>query len=139
LTTAPRAIPSHAGAAVGDTAGHNTAPTVRLACELHRATTRLARIHRRDLRAVRRLVHLHNISVPRRIVAALPRYASRTATRCTTSTSRPTILFLAADGNYCHEETDPPLRRLSAAQPAFAQIDIVDWRLRHRASRVPRS
>jgi glycosyltransferase involved in cell wall biosynthesis len=46
----------------------------------------------------------------------------------------PTILFLGADGMYCGAQTDAPTcARCLGAQPAFAAIDIVAWRARHRA------
>ncbi len=45
----------------------------------------------------------------------------------------PTILFLGTDGMYCGAQTDPgACARCLAAQPAFAAIDIVAWRARHR-------
>jgi glycosyltransferase involved in cell wall biosynthesis len=45
----------------------------------------------------------------------------------------PTILFLGVDGMYCGAQTDPAIcTRCLGAQPAFAQIDIVTWRERHR-------
>ena len=82
------------------------------------------------------LVHLHNISGCRDgIIAALA--VLRVPYGYTVhdlNFACPTILFLAADGNYCYEETAPDVcGACLAAQPAFAQIDIVDWRLRHRA------
>jgi glycosyltransferase involved in cell wall biosynthesis len=44
------------------------------------------------------------------------------------------MLFLGADGNYCYEQTDPGVcGACLRAQPAFAGVDIVDWRARHRA------
>jgi glycosyltransferase involved in cell wall biosynthesis len=46
----------------------------------------------------------------------------------------PTILFLGVDGMYCGAQTDPSFcTRCLAAQPAYAKIDIVEWRVRHRA------
>ena len=82
------------------------------------------------------IVHLHNISGCRDgIIAALA--VLRVPYGYTVhdlNFACPTILFLAADGNYCYEETDPAVcRACLSAQPAFAQVDIVEWRLRHRA------
>ena len=46
----------------------------------------------------------------------------------------PTILFLGVDGMYCGAQTDPSFcAHCLAAQPPFAEIDIVAWRTRHRA------
>ena len=82
------------------------------------------------------LLHLHNISGCRDGIAAalvalgLP-YGY---TVHDLSFACPTILFLGADGNYCYQETDPAVcGACLRAQPAFAHIDIADWRARHRA------
>ena len=82
------------------------------------------------------LVHLHNISGCRDgIITALA--ALRVPYGYTVhdlNFACPTILFLGVDGNYCGQVTDPiECRACLRAQPAFAQIDIVDWRLRHGA------
>ena len=46
----------------------------------------------------------------------------------------PTILFLGVDGMYCGAQTEASFcARCLEAQPAFAGIDIVAWRDRHRA------
>ncbi len=82
------------------------------------------------------LIHLHNISGCRDgIIAALAALGLPYGyTVHDLNFACPTILFLAADGNYCYEETDPvKCSACLGAQPAFAQVDIVDWRLRHRA------
>ena len=81
------------------------------------------------------LIHLHNISGCRDgILAALA--VLRVPYGYTVhdlNFACPTILFLGADGDYCFEETDPVVcGACLAAQPAFAHIDISDWRLRHR-------
>jgi len=82
------------------------------------------------------LVHMHNISGCRDgIISALA--VLRVPYGYTVhdlNFACPTILFLGADGNYCYEETDPAVcSACLSAQPAFAHIDIIDWRLRHRA------
>lgn len=82
------------------------------------------------------LVHLHNISGCRDgIFAALaPLRVPYGYTVHDLNFACPTILFLGVDGNYCGEVTDA--RRCQAclaAQPAFAGVDVVDWRLRHGA------
>ena len=46
----------------------------------------------------------------------------------------PTMLFLGVDGNYCGQVTDAAAcAACLRAQPPFAGVDIVDWRLRHAA------
>ena len=82
------------------------------------------------------LIHLHNISGCRDgVIAALA--VLRVPYGYTVhdlNFACPTILFLGADGDYCYEETDPAVcGACLSAQPAFAQIDIIDWRQRHRA------
>jgi len=82
------------------------------------------------------LLHLHNISGCRDgIAAALAALGLPYGyTVHDLNFACPTILFLGADGNYCHEETDPDVcNACLAAQPAFAHIDIADWRARHGA------
>jgi glycosyltransferase involved in cell wall biosynthesis len=82
------------------------------------------------------LLHLHNISGCRDgIVEALAALGLPYGyTVHDLNFACPTILFLGADGNYCHEQTDPAVcGACLSAQPAFAHVDIVDWRARHRA------
>ena len=82
------------------------------------------------------LIHLHNISGCRDgIVAALAALdVPYGYTVHDLSFACPTILFLGADGNYCHEETDPVVcSACLAAQPSFAHVGIVGWRAQHRA------
>ena len=81
------------------------------------------------------VVHLHNISGCRDgIFAALA--SSRIPYGYTVHDlgfACPTLLFLGADGNYCFEQTDAAVcGGCLRAQPAFAGVDIVDWRARHR-------
>ncbi len=81
------------------------------------------------------LVHLHNISGCRDgIVAALAAQdVPYGYTVHDLSFACPTILFLGADGNYCHEETDAAVcSACLRAQPQFAHVDIVGWRAQHR-------
>ena len=82
------------------------------------------------------LIHLHNISGCRDgIITALG--ALRVPYGYTVhdlNFACPTILFLSVDGNYCGQVTDQSVcSTCLRAQPAFAQVDIVDWRLRHGA------
>jgi GT2 family glycosyltransferase len=81
------------------------------------------------------LVHLHNISGCRDgILEALGSlglpygYTVHDLNFCC-----PTITFLGPDEMFCGVQTDAATcRRCLAAQPAFADIDIVAWRDRHR-------
>ena len=80
------------------------------------------------------LLHLHNISGCREgLMSAVQ--ALRLPYGYTVhdiNFASPTITFLTPDGTYCGGETDPV--RCNAclkAQPAFAHVDIVDWRTRH--------
>jgi len=82
------------------------------------------------------LVHLHNISGCRDgIFAALA--ASGVPFGYTVHDlgfACPTLLFLGADGNYCFEQTDPAVcGACLRTQPAYAGVDIEDWRARHQA------
>jgi glycosyltransferase involved in cell wall biosynthesis len=82
------------------------------------------------------LVHLHNITGCRDgIVDALAALdVPYGYTVHDFNFACPTILFLGVDGMYCGAVTDPAVcGRCLAAQPAFASIDIVAWRVRHRA------
>jgi glycosyltransferase involved in cell wall biosynthesis len=82
------------------------------------------------------LVHLHNVSGCRDgIIRALEALAVPYGyTVHDLNFACPTILFLGVDGNYCGQVTDPSVCRMCLqAQPPFAQVDIVDWRLRHGA------
>jgi len=81
------------------------------------------------------LVHLHNISGCRDgILEALPAlglpygYTVHDLNFCC-----PTITFLGPDEMFCGVQTDAATcARCLAVQPAFAGIDIVAWRERHR-------
>ena len=82
------------------------------------------------------VVHLHNLSGCRDgIITALA--ALRVPYGYTVhdlNFACPTMLFLGVDGNYCGQVTEQSVcARCLRAQPAFAQVDIVDWRLRHGA------
>jgi glycosyltransferase involved in cell wall biosynthesis len=82
------------------------------------------------------VVHLHNVSGERNgIVTALA--ALRVPYGYTIhdlNFACPTMLFLAVDGNYCGQVTDASAcAACLRAQPPFAGVDIVDWRLRHGA------
>ncbi len=82
------------------------------------------------------LLHLHNISGCREgIAAALAALGLPYGyTVHDLNFACPTILFLGADGNYCHQQTDPAVcNACLAAQPALAHIEIADWRSRHGA------
>jgi GT2 family glycosyltransferase/glycosyltransferase involved in cell wall biosynthesis len=81
------------------------------------------------------LIHLHNISACRggllQAMAATPLPFGYTVHDV--NFGCPTITFLDASGQYCGAVTDPETcRRCLARQPDFADIDIVDWRTRHR-------
>ncbi len=82
------------------------------------------------------LVHLHNISACREglLEAMADLDVPFGYTVHDVNFGCPTITFLDASGRYCGAISDPETcRRCLAAQPDFAQIDIVDWRVRHRA------
>jgi len=82
------------------------------------------------------LIHLHNISGCRDgIASALATLGVPYGyTVHDLSFACPTILFLGVDGKYCHQQTDPAVcQACLRAQPAFAHIDISDWRGEHRA------
>jgi len=82
------------------------------------------------------LVHLHNISGCRSgIISALATLdVPYGYTVHDLSFACPTILFLGVDGKYCHQQTDPAVcAACLRQQPAFAHIDISDWRAQHRA------
>ncbi len=82
------------------------------------------------------LVHLHNISGCRDgIVEALGAIGVPYGyTVHDLSFACPTILFLGADGNYCHQQTDPAVcGRCLSGRPEFAHIDIEAWRAQHGA------
>jgi glycosyltransferase involved in cell wall biosynthesis len=82
------------------------------------------------------VIHLHNITGSREgLVEALAAidvpygYTTHDFTFAC-----PTILFLGVDGMYCGAQTDASFcARCLAAQPPFAQVDIVGWRAMHRA------
>ncbi len=81
------------------------------------------------------LVHVHNVSACRDgIVTALSALDVPFGyTVHDVNAACPTITFLGADGMYCGAQTDPAVcRRCLAAQPPFADVDIVAWRERHR-------
>ena len=82
------------------------------------------------------LIHLHNVSGCRDgIITALA--ALRVPYGYTVhdlNFACPTILFLGVDGSYCGQVTDTVrCQACLNAQPPFAGVDIVDWRLRHGA------
>lgn len=80
------------------------------------------------------LVHLHNISGSHEgLQQALPEAGVPYGyTAHDLSFACPTITFLTPEGLYCGGRTDAQTcARCLAAQPAFAQVDIVDWRERH--------
>jgi glycosyltransferase involved in cell wall biosynthesis len=82
------------------------------------------------------VVHLHNITGCRdgifEALAALDVPYGYTTHDFTFAC--PTILFLGVDGMYCGAQTDATFcTRCLGAQPAYAGIDIVAWRDRHRA------
>jgi glycosyltransferase involved in cell wall biosynthesis len=82
------------------------------------------------------VVHLHNVSGARDgIVTALS--ALRVPYGYTIhdlNFACPTMLFLGVDGKYCGQVTDASAcAACLRAQPPFAGVDIVDWRLRHGA------
>ena len=82
------------------------------------------------------LVHLHNISGCRDgIMSALATLdVPYGYTVHDLSFACPTILFLGIDGRYCHQQTDPAVcAACLRQQPAFAHVDITDWRAQHRA------
>ena len=81
------------------------------------------------------LVHVHNVSSCREgLVAALAAIEVPFGyTVHDINVACPTITFLGADGMYCGAQTDPAVcARCLAAQPPFANVDIVAWRERHR-------
>ena len=81
------------------------------------------------------LLHLHNVSACRDgIFTALERSGIPYGyTVHDLNFACPTITFLGADEMYCGAETDAAAcGRCLAAQPAFAGMDIVAWRARHR-------
>lgn len=80
------------------------------------------------------LVHLHNVSGCRdgifAALASLPVPYGYTVHDL--GFACPTLLFLGTDGDYCFEQTDAAVcGACLRAQPAFAGVDIVDWRARH--------
>lgn len=80
------------------------------------------------------LVHLHNISGCREgligTVEALGLPYGYTVHDL--NFACPTITFRTSDGMYCGSETDPArCDTCLKAQPAFAGVDIADWRVRH--------
>ncbi len=82
------------------------------------------------------LVHLHNISACREgILLALEKLPVPYGyTVHDLNFACPTITFLAADGMYCHAQTETAVcSRCLAAQPAFERVDIGAWRTRHHA------
>jgi hypothetical protein len=82
------------------------------------------------------LIHLHNISGCRDgIVSALATLGVPYGyTVHDLSFACPTILFLGVDGKYCHQQTNPAVcNACLRQQPAFAHVDIADWRAQHRA------
>lgn len=81
------------------------------------------------------LIHLHNISACRDgVLTALDSLGVPYGyTVHDLNFACPTITFHGADGMYCGAPTDPAVcARCLAAQPAFAGVDIVAWRDRHR-------
>ena len=81
------------------------------------------------------LFHLHNVSGCREgILAALAQLRIPYGyTVHDLNFACPTITFLGPDGMYCGAETRAAAcSRCLAAQPAFAEVDIVAWRARHR-------
>jgi len=81
------------------------------------------------------LFHLHNVSGCREgILTALAELRIPYGyTVHDLNFACPTITFLGPDGMYCGAETDAAVcSRCLAAQPAFAEVDIVAWRARHR-------
>jgi len=83
------------------------------------------------------LIHLHNVSGSREGIlgALLALGIPYGYTAHDLNVACPTITFLNAEGKYCGAETDAAVcARCLAAQPAFAQTDIVAWRARHRAA-----
>lgn len=81
------------------------------------------------------LFHLHNISGCREgILTALAELAIPFGyTVHDLNFACPTITFLGTDGMYCGAQTDAAVcSHCLAAQPAFAAVDIVSWRARHR-------
>ena len=82
------------------------------------------------------LVHLHNISGGRDGVAEAlaTRAIAYGYTVHDLSFACPTITFLDANYEYCGGVTDPVVcNRCLAAQPPFAETDIVQWRENHGA------
>ncbi|MBE7523807.1 MAG: glycosyltransferase [Burkholderiales bacterium] len=82
------------------------------------------------------LVHVHNLSACRDglLTALASLDLPYGYTVHDVNAACPTITFLDARGMYCGAQTDPSTcRACLAAQPAFAEIDIVAWRQRHRA------
>jgi len=82
------------------------------------------------------VVHLHNLSGCRDgIITALAALdVPYGYTVHDLNFACPTMLFLGVDGNYCGQVTDQNVcARCLRTQPAFAQVDITDWRLRHGA------
>jgi GT2 family glycosyltransferase/glycosyltransferase involved in cell wall biosynthesis len=81
------------------------------------------------------LIHLHNISGCREgLLTALAELAIPYGyTVHDLNFACPTITFHDANGKYCHAVTDAAAcGRCLAAQPEFADIDIVAWREGHR-------
>jgi GT2 family glycosyltransferase/glycosyltransferase involved in cell wall biosynthesis len=81
------------------------------------------------------LVHLHNVSGARdAFLDALPGSGVPYGyTVHDLNFACPTITFLDAKGRYCQGETDPAAcRACLTAQPAFAGVDVEQWRARHR-------
>jgi glycosyltransferase involved in cell wall biosynthesis len=82
------------------------------------------------------VVHLHNISGCRDglVEALMTLDLPYGYTVHDLNFACPTILLLGVDGMYCGAQTDASFcAGCLAAQPAFAGIDIVGWRARHRA------
>jgi len=81
------------------------------------------------------LIHVHNVSACRDgLLTALASVGVPYGiTVHDVNAGCPTITFLGPDGLYCGAQTDAAAcRRCLAAQPAFADVDIVAWRERHR-------
>ena len=81
------------------------------------------------------LVHVHNVSACREgLITALAGIdVPYGYTVHDVNAGCPTITFLGRDGMYCGAETDAAAcRQCLASQPAFAHVDIVEWRERHR-------